>query len=256
MEVSSETSIDARSHEAGAVKDADAVKEAGASIAIPCARGATVVMPLGDSITQGGNAADQGGYRSRLFHLALQDHHTIKFVGSMSNGPSTVDGQAFPSAHEGHPGFTISGDKNGAYGILPLVPGAIKAFHPEIITLMIGTNDVLQQMDLAHASDRLAALLDEILATDPNVCLIVAKATPLADAVGNARVEAYDASIPDLIASRAATGKHIALVDMYAAFTANASYKTQLLQDGIHPTDAGYQLMAGTWYAPLGGLLK
>ena len=29
-----------------------------------------------------------------------------------------------------------------------------------------------------------------------------------------------------------------------------------LLQDGIHPTDAGYQLMASTWYAALGGLLQ
>jgi len=236
--------------------DASTMKDSAGSPTIPCTPGVGVLMPLGDSITQGGNASDQGGYRSRLFRLGLQDGHAMKLVGSMNNGPSMVDGQPFSNAHEGHPGFTINGDKNGWYGILPLVPGAIKAFHPEVITLMIGTNDILQQVDLAHASERLAALLDEILNADPKVCLIVAKATPLADPGGNARVETYNAALPDLVATRAAAGKRIALIDMQAAFVANPNYKTQLLQDGIHPTDAGYQLMASTWYAVLRDLLK
>jgi hypothetical protein len=30
------------------------------------------------------------------------------------------------------------------------------------------------------------------------------------------------------------------LVDMYAAFTANTNYKTALMNDELHPNDAGY----------------
>jgi lysophospholipase L1-like esterase len=250
--------FDAAPHDDGdaARGDERRVDAAGGVVSLPCVKGASVVMPLGDSITQGANASDQGGYRSRLFHLAHEHGQTVKFVGSMNNGPATVDGQPFPTAHEGHPGFTIDGDKNGWSALSPLVPRAMKSFQPQVILLMIGTNDVLQDVDLANAPERLAALLDEILNADPNVCLVVAQATPLADATGNARIQAYDAEIPALVASRAALGKHIGLVDMYGAFAANASYKTQLLQDGIHSTAAGYELMATVWYAAIADTLE
>jgi lysophospholipase L1-like esterase len=57
------------------------------------------------------------------------------------------------------------------------------------------------------------------------------------------------------VQARAAAGKHIALVDMYAAFTANASYKTALMNDDLHPKDTGYVLMAQTWYAAIKAFL-
>lgn len=45
------------------------------------------------------------------------------------------------------------------------------------------------------------------------------------------------------------------MVDMYSAFTANPDYKTALLFDGLHPTDAGYALMVQTWYHAISGVL-
>jgi len=38
---------------------------------------------------------------------------------------------------------------------------------------------------------------------------------------------------------------------MYSAFTANAAYKTALMNDNLHPNPAGYTLMGRTWYAAI-----
>ena len=54
-----------------------------------------------------------------------------------------------------------------------------------------------------------------------------------------------------LVQARANAGPRTVLVDMPAAFTANTSYKTALLYDDYHPRDAGYSLMADTWYSAI-----
>jgi hypothetical protein len=32
----------------------------------------------------------------------------VTFIGSLTNGPTTVSGETFPSHHEGHDGFTVT----------------------------------------------------------------------------------------------------------------------------------------------------
>lgn len=75
----------------------------------------------------------------------------------------------------------------------------------------------------------------------------------LRDAV---RVRRFNAALPALVAARAAAGKHVVLVDMYGAFTKDPSFKTKLLANGLHPTDAGYAAMAQVWWTAIGGLLR
>jgi len=59
-----------------------------------------------------------------------------------------------------------------------------------------------------------------------------------------------------LVQTRAAAGKHVMLVDMYAAFTADPNYKTTLIIDGLHPTIAGYTRMGQVWYQAISSLLR
>ena len=47
----------------------------------------------------------------------------------------------------------------------------------------------------------------------------------------------------------------VEMVDMYAAFTANANYKTTIMSDDLHPNDSGYMVMATTWYAAIRSFL-
>jgi lysophospholipase L1-like esterase len=225
----------------------------------PCPPAGTdcAVMPLGDSITDG--FGTPGGYRIELFRTTLTAGQHITFVGRNANGPSTVTvgttTTPFPQAHEGYSGYTID-PAGGRQGISPLTDAAISAGGPQIILLQIGTNDIDLNLDVANAPARLGALLDQITADAPDALLVVAMITPLNYDAGNTRVEAYNAAMPALVQSRAAAGKHILLVDMYAAFVADPSFKTSLLADQWHPNPAGYALMSGVWYEAIKSTLR
>ena len=219
----------------------------------PAAGAPCIVMPLGDSITDGiGSSAPGGGYRVELFHDAVQAHKALTFVGSATdpNGPATLDGKTFPRNHEGHQGYTID-DSATTSGISPLVDQSIATNHPQIILLMIGTNDTNRSIDVANAPTRLGALLDRMINDAPNALLVVARITPTMDDGANAVVQTYNNGITGVVQTRAGNGKHVIMVDMYAAFTARADYRTALMSDFLHPNDAGYVIMGDVWYAAI-----
>jgi lysophospholipase L1-like esterase len=211
-------------------------------------------MPLGDSITDGvGSSGPGGGYRVELFHAAVQAHQALTFVGSATdpNGPAMLDGKVFPRNHEGHQRFTID-DSATTSGISPLVDQSIATNQPQIILLMIGTNDVNLNVDVPNAPTRLGALLDRMINDAPNALLVVAKITPWMDDGANASVvQPYNNAITGVVQTRAAAGKHVIAVDMYAPFTANPNFKTALMSDFLHPNDAGYVIMGDVWYAAI-----
>jgi lysophospholipase L1-like esterase len=121
--------------------------------------------------------------------------------------------------------------------------------------MMIGTNDINVNIDVANAPTRLAALIDQITTAAPSALLVVAQIIPTTTDATNTRIMAYNAAMPALINQRAAAGKHVQLVNMYAAFTANPAYKTALMTDDLHPNTAGYALLGDTWYGAISGLL-
>jgi len=215
-------------------------------VGAPC-----LVMPLGDSITQGKDGStDQGGYRETLFRLAHAAGKSIQLVGSRTNGPATVDGIAWPRNHEGYSGYTIPALLSNN-----LTPNNIKTYKPNIVLLMIGTNDLSVGEDMPDV--RLAGIVDTILGADPKLLLFLTQITPgQTDHVSyNQRVTPYNAAMVGIVSQRAAAGKHIRLMDMNTPFVSNANYSTALLANGVHPNDAGYRLMGQTWYAALSALL-
>nr|PZN24320.1 MAG: endoglucanase [Pseudomonadota bacterium] len=186
------------------------------------------ILPLGDSITDGFNVP--GGYRIELFAKAVADGKNITFVGGSMNGPNMVAGMPFPKAHEGHSGWTIEQIDN-------IVPSPALNPKPHIVLLHIGTNDMYRSPN--GAPNRLAALIDQILAELPDALLVVSNIIPFP---GNNAVSTYNAAIPPLIEERAKAGKHILFVDQFQGFP------TSELADGVHPNEAGYKRMAGVWY--------
>ena len=207
------------------------------------------IMPFGDSITDG-YLAQRGGYRIPLFQRAHQEGKHLTFVGSAVNGPATVDGVPFPQHHEGHSAYTIDDEPlpaPGHKGIAPFVQTSIPAYHPDIVLLMIGTNDVDNSIDLPNVPTRLGALVDSIIALDAHTLIVVAQITPTMQDPLNARIQTYNAAIPAVVKARADAGKHVALVDMYDAFVSDPSYRSTLMYDRLHPNIAGFQKMADTW---------
>jgi lysophospholipase L1-like esterase len=216
------------------------------------------IMPFGDSITDGYNADTPGGYRVELFRLAHSAGKNITFVGSGQNGPAMVDGVAFPNKHEGHSGWTIA-PAGGRSGISTLVANVMPQHKPHIVLLMIGTNDAIDNYEMAKAPERLGALIDSIYAQLPSALLLVAQPIPGRDNASkgddaglSARVKTFNDALPLVIKQRSDAGKHIALVDMYTPFAPN---KANLLEDQWHPNAAGYVLIAKQWWTALEPLL-
>ena len=132
---------------------AGAVSVAGTAIAE--SNGGVRVMPLGDSITHGTQVP--GGYRIGLWQSLANARYRVDFVGTQFNGPASL----WDHDHEGHPGWRIDQiDAN--------IVNWVRNTNPRSVLLHIGTNDVLQNFNLAGAPGRLSTLVDHITATAPN----------------------------------------------------------------------------------------
>jgi len=226
----------------------------------PCPTDGTAckVMPFGDSITDGYNADTPGGYRVELFRLAHAAGKNVTFVGSAANGPATVDGAPFPPRHEGHSGWTIAPEGSRS-GISTLVATVMPQWTPHIVLLMIGTNDAIDNYDMANAPARLGALIDSIYAQLPDVVIIVAQPIPARgdaskgdDTALSDRIKTYNGAIPTVVKERADAGKRILTVDMFTPFDPN---KAALLEDQWHPNLDGYVVLGTQWYSVLQPLL-
>jgi lysophospholipase L1-like esterase len=187
------------------------------------------ILPLGDSITWGFQSTDGNGYRLDLLNMLAGN--PVQYVGSQRSGTMA------DNYNEGHPGATISEITGYAMASLPE--------RPNVILLMAGTNDCNGDVDPGGAPARLGSLIDECISACPDAVILVAQLTPIANQQAEALVETFNAAVPGIVATRADAGKHVLTVDM-------SSYvNTGDLYDGLHPNDAGYNLMAECWYAGL-----
>jgi lysophospholipase L1-like esterase len=202
----------------------------------PCKASPCVILPLGDSITHGFSSTDDAGYRSALFKLIVAANQNVTFIGSLTNGPTTVSGKTFPRNHEGHDGFTVT-------QITGLVPPA-KSFSttPHIVLLHAGTNDMTMNLDPTTTANQLSTLITNLVNAAPNALIVVAKIVPLG--YSNTNYNSYIAKIPDVV--KAHTSGHVIMVDM------STLPSSDIRGNGnVHPTDQGYADMANLWYGAI-----
>ncbi|NHN28246.1 fibronectin type III domain-containing protein [Paenibacillus agricola] len=199
-------------------------------------RTALNIMPLGASMTDGYNLP--GGYRIGLWNQLLADGYNVNFVGSQSNGPITLGDHD----HEGHSGWRIDQiDAN--------VEAWMDQYKPDVILLIIGHNDMIQNYSIGTAPGRLDALITKIVTSKPNVQIIASSLTPMEDPVYNQRsLDHYNPFIPGIIKNHKQNGENIKFVNMYNVIQVNE------LADGIHPNEAGYSKIADAWYKNLSSL--
>jgi lysophospholipase L1-like esterase len=213
----------------------------------------TKIMPLGDSITVGYNAQDDpqaqgGGYRFPLSQLLISAGLNFSFVGSQNNGPAN-----WPyNSHEGHDGACVVDIANGITPLLQGGGGWLGLAQPDMILLMIGTNDINQTNsycgDPSAAPARLQALITQIFNLLPNVQLMVASIPPFLD--HEAAVANYNASIKSIVNQYTSQGMPVTFVDVNSALAEN----DLAIGDPIHPSDEGYQKIADKWACAISGL--
>ena len=219
------------------------------------------IMPLGDSITYGTSNAT-GSYRTKLWQDFGSDPNNLTFLGSLEAGPPQLGNKHT----EGHSGFTIAVEPGSGYGnITDSIAGYLNPrLSPDIILLMIGTNDINRdyQVDQAPAKlDHLISLISDLsTGLKPNAKLIVSSIVPIDDAHNqfkwpgtdsnrNAAVDVFNATIPGIVAAHQARGEHVYFTDIHGLFTFAD------IEDGLHPTPAGFNKMGDAWYAAINSIV-
>lgn len=198
------------------------------------------IMPLGDSITDGVGFC--GGYRAPLYKMLANAKYNVNFVGSQTdNAPAWLP----QPNHEGHSGYRIDQIQSG------FVNWAKSGASPDIILLLIGTNDYGQDHDPANAYKRLDQLITLIATNKPSAKLIVANLTIRTDYpnLETAIETTFNPNVPSIVAKHAALGQNVSFVDMHAALGASD------LVDKLHPNESGYNKMAATWFNAITALV-
>jgi len=183
--------------------------------------------PLGDSITYGYQSTTGNGYRGPLWEELAGEGHSLDFVGSVRAGTMS------DPDNEGHSGWRID-------QIAGITDSSLATYRPNVVTLMIGTNDLGQNYQVSTAPARLSALVDQIVNDDPTATVLVANLIVSTNTVVAPARPAYNAAVSSMVQSKQAAGKHVALVDMSALTTTD-------LFDALHPNDGGYKKMADAW---------
>ncbi|MGI8683842.1 MAG: SGNH/GDSL hydrolase family protein [Acidimicrobiales bacterium] len=191
------------------------------------------ITALGDSIAEGYPTGD--GYRAALAARLTAAGRPFEFVGSRQQPPPGNP----ELRHEGHGSYRIDQVRAG-------VPGWLPASTPDVVLLMVGTNDLLGNYDPAGAPARMGRLLDAVAVASPTASVLVGSIPPIAPEQCDcqAAVDGYNAALRRLVAERAEAGYPVAPVDMSAVDLSD-------LPDGVHPGDRGYAKMAEAWFEAL-----
>ncbi len=190
------------------------------------------IMPLGDSITSGFKSPDGSGYRGPLWSKFYGSGLGIDYVGQYQDGPSTF----LDPDHQGGLGQT-------ADGLIGLVPGLMTRYKPDIVLLMIGSNDISEDRDSpSQLHSELKQFLDKIAANRSSATIFVSTLTPLAsDQPGSNLIPAANREIKAAVAEAARKGQHVELVEPKLSLSD--------LVDGVHPDEGGHTKLAQAWYS-------
>lgn len=202
------------------------------------------IMHMGEGFTQGG--VGHSTYRCFLDKMLHDAGIAFDFVGSR-NEP--IDGDVddygcptdFDQDHEAWPGAVAGGMETQK------MSESAEALQPDVALIHLGSTDVWKRGDPVGASERLALLITDLQAVNPDITLLVASTIPCRTPLPWC-IEGYPA-FNDAIASFGSLSTDestVMVVDMTTGIS------TDLLRsNNLSFTDAGDEVIAGRWMAAL-----
>jgi lysophospholipase L1-like esterase len=182
---------------------------------------AITYLAIGDSTCIGLGARNFGGYVDRLTNKIRDVNKNLQMIRLCAAGATTAD---VLKMHESNP----------------------KTSSPLIITINIGLNDLIQRVDLADFSrnyERLISILNDkdvyiITSNLPDIALIPAASFFKTEDTAK-RLADFNNSIKEI-----AERNELPMVDLHQISRQAVSQKELFSADGLHPSDAGYELWA------------
>jgi lysophospholipase L1-like esterase len=232
--------------------------------------GPPAILPLGDSLTYGTSWAGYalpvapvdtpGGYRGFLASDLTAGGQSFVYAGSEDDNPP-VGADPAQYRQEGHPGYRVDQLGSGLAAWRSLLSSA-----PAVVTVMVGTNDISEDYDpagnypsgaytgtqpderaefVAHLLGRLKGLLQQVQAIYSAPRIVLCTIPPMGVTAPDPTDADYDQALRGQVLSWAAQrGLRVVLADVGAAFMSQTTYHDLIGPDGVHPTPAGYRLMA------------
>ncbi len=243
------------------------------------------IMAMGDSITHGYINNDHG-YRKYMYDVLTKGGLNFDMVGNQGKDWDGADERtytksdgttiSYESAHEGFSMAWISDDESNTWNLLNIITGdsstnpssanTINTNDPDIILLLIGTNDIMNTYGDSLTKDvfvqRYKDLLIEIYNqdTDSDVEVIIMSPPPInsakasgdspatQQALMNTRISYCKSAIEDVVAYETQQGNKCTYLDLNSAFVNSTISLDELIYDYCHPSETGYELM-GTFIA-------
>ena len=204
------------------------------------------IMPMGASLVYGLESTDGNGFRLGLEALLENSNSstTVTMLGTQQSGDMPQN------HHEAYLAITI--DK---YASKIAASGAFD-MYPNIILLNLGVNDCWYMADEPHPEDadpsidprttdgkytalRFGTLLSKLKTAFPETLVLASQLTYNTNEWQDKCIRGFNAVLPSVVANATAAGQIIRYVEMYDAVP-HDMYR----EDGTHPNDEGYLLMA------------
>jgi acyl-CoA thioesterase-1 len=211
------------------------------------------ILPLGDSITQGGRAdREEYTYRLPLARMLTDAGVAFDFVGSMSNGLSPkatwpdYKGTPFDRDHEGHYGWKTAQVRDHLAEWMPKWAGA-----PDIVLIHLGTNDQKPEDYDAAIVQPLKAIIGMLRKQNPQVVVLVGHLN-FNDGAGP-RIRPF---VEAMATELTAPDSPVVTVHHYKGWHERPGDPESDTFDWAHPNPQGQRKMAQQWFDAMQPYLK
>lgn len=189
------------------------------------------IMPVGDSITEGGSF-----YRPILLEKLKSAGYRVEYVGSKK----TYGGLP----HEGYSG------KNAQF-LAKTVPAHFAQYPADIVLLHAGHNNFAEKKPVPDILAATETMITEFRKTNPKVIVLLAQVIPSGRLPKYAYIPELNAELAKLAARFNTPEQPVIIVDQFTGFDP----MQDTVDDHVHPNASGAEKMATRWFEALKPIL-
>jgi acyl-CoA thioesterase-1 len=205
------------------------------------------ILPLGDSITQGGRRdRAEYTYRYPLYCTLIQKGYNVDFVGSLNQG---LDADAtwldcptgpFDRNHEGHYGWKTAEIRDRLETWLLQYP-----YPPDIVLIHLGSNDMDMPSSDYNATiiEPLQDIIQMLRQANPNVVILVGHLN-----WNNERALQIRPLVEEMARKTSTFTSPVVTVHHYDGWEVNPEAENPDTFDWAHPNRQGQDKMAQRWF--------
>lgn len=194
-------------------------------------------MPVGDSITEGGKTFSC--YRYPLCEKLAGAGYLVEFVGSRSS-----ESPIGPLRHEGH------GGKNAEF-LARVLGDSLRTNVADVVLIHAGHNHTNTEAPVRGIVAATEAMIQTARSANPRVVVLVAQVIPSGKLPKYEYLPALNVELGRLAARLNTALQPVTVVNMADGF----DWKSDTIEDRVHPNARGAEKMANRWFAALKNVL-